>query len=89
MENLVKVNRDAYGAYQMTHSKTDHAGTQQVADADKPLVGRTTQAPHGLAGRIGRNIPAVPDDVRAAGRRTPICSGGMAHGQTACRRWLD
>jgi len=42
MENLIKVDEGAY-VYRLTHSKTDQAGTEHNADADKPLVGPAAQ----------------------------------------------
>jgi integrase len=43
MENLVKVDEQTY-LYRLAHSKTDQAGTEHNADADKPLVGPAAQA---------------------------------------------
>jgi len=43
MENLIKVDEETY-VYRLTHSKTDQAGTEHNADADKPLVGPAAQA---------------------------------------------
>ena len=43
MENLVKVDAQTY-VYRLTHSKTDQAGTEHNADADKPIVGPAAEA---------------------------------------------
>jgi len=43
MENLVKVDEQTY-VYRLTHSKTDQAGTEHNADADKPVVGPAAEA---------------------------------------------
>jgi integrase len=43
MQNLIKVDEETY-VYRLTHSKTDQAGTEHNADADKPLVGPAAQA---------------------------------------------
>jgi integrase len=43
MENLVKVDEQTY-VYRLTHSKTDQAGTEHNADADKPIVGPAAEA---------------------------------------------
>lgn len=43
MENLTRVDENTY-VYRLTHSKTDQAGTEHRADADKPLVGLAAQA---------------------------------------------
>ncbi len=43
MENLTRVDENTY-VYRLTHSKTEQAGTEHRADADKPLVGLAAQA---------------------------------------------
>jgi integrase len=43
MENLQRIDATTY-LYRLTHSKTDQAGTERHADADKPLVGRAAEA---------------------------------------------
>jgi integrase len=43
MENLVKIDEQTY-VYRLTHSKTDQAGTEHNADADKPIVGPAAEA---------------------------------------------
>jgi integrase-like protein len=43
MENLVKLDEQTY-VYRLTHSKTDQAGTEHNADADKPIVGPAAEA---------------------------------------------
>jgi integrase len=53
LDNLVKADAGAY-IYRLTHSKTDQAGSENNADADKPLVGRAAQALEAwLAGLVG------------------------------------
>lgn len=43
MENLIEINDTTY-IYRLTHSKTDQAGTEHNADADKPIVGVAAEA---------------------------------------------
>jgi len=43
MENLSRVDENTY-LYRLTHSKTDQAGTEHNADAEKPLVGLAAEA---------------------------------------------
>ena len=43
MENLIKIDDTTY-LYRLTHSKTDQAGTEHNADADKPIVGVAAEA---------------------------------------------
>jgi integrase len=43
MENLIKLDDTTY-LYRLTHSKTDQAGTEHNADADKPIVGIAAEA---------------------------------------------
>jgi integrase len=43
LENLMKIDDHTY-VYRLTHSKTDQAGTDRNADADKPIVGPAAQA---------------------------------------------
>jgi integrase len=43
MENLLKIDERTY-VYHLAHSKTDQAGTEHNADADKPLVGPAADA---------------------------------------------
>lgn len=43
MENLTRVDENTY-LYRLTHSKTDQAGTEHNADAEKPLVGLAAEA---------------------------------------------
>jgi integrase len=43
MENLIKIDDTTY-IYRLTHSKTDQAGSEHNAEADKPLVGVAAQA---------------------------------------------
>jgi integrase len=43
LENLVKVDDQTY-LYRLTHSKTDQAGTDHNADADKPITGVAAEA---------------------------------------------
>jgi integrase len=43
MEHLLKVDAQTY-LYRLTHSKTDQAGTEHNADADKPIVGPAAEA---------------------------------------------
>jgi len=43
MENLTRVDENTY-VYRLTHSKTDQAGTEHRADAEKPIVGVAAEA---------------------------------------------
>ncbi len=60
MESLTRVDETTY-LYRLTHSKTDQAGTEHSADADKPLVGLAAEALTVLAGKCAhrKNVPAV------------------------------
>lgn len=43
IENLHQVDAATH-RYRLTHSKTEQAGTERNADAEKPIVGRAAHA---------------------------------------------
>ncbi|MDB6104646.1 MAG: phage integrase [Gammaproteobacteria bacterium] len=71
MENLIKVDEETY-VYRVTHSKTDQAGTEHNADADKPLVGPAAQALTAWLEASGVNSGAIFRRIRKTTAVEPL-----------------
>jgi integrase len=78
MENLIKVGEGAY-VYRLTHSKTDQAGTEHNADADKPLVGSAAQALTAWLQASGVTSGAIFRRVRKTKAVEPLLSQAVWH----------
>jgi hypothetical protein len=72
MENLVKVDDQTY-LYRLTHSKTDQAGTEHNADADKPIMGLAAKALTAWLGASGVKSGAIFRRVRKTRAVEPLC----------------
>jgi integrase len=78
MENLVKVDERTY-VYHLTHSKTDQAGTEHNADADKPLVGPAADALTAWLEASGVASGAIFRRVRKSKAVEPLAAQAVWH----------
>lgn len=76
LENLIQIDDETY-MYRLTHSKTDQAGTEHNADADKPIVGPAAEALAAwlqiagiTSGAIFRRIQGAKSPNRSRDRRS-------------------
>jgi integrase len=78
MENLVKVDAQTY-LYRLTHSKTDQAGTEHNADADKPLVGPAAEALTAWLAASGVKSGAIFRRIRKTKAVEPLLPQAVWH----------
>jgi integrase len=83
MDNLIKVDETTY-VYRLTHSKTDQAGSEHNADADKPLVGPAALALTAWLRASGVTSGAIFRRVRKTKAVEPL--SGQAVGLIVKRR---
>lgn len=78
MENLVKVDAQTY-VYRLTHSKTDQAGTEHNADADKPIVGPAAEALTAWLEASGVKSGAIFRRIRKTKAAEPLLPQAVWH----------
>jgi integrase len=78
MENLVRVDAETY-LYRLTHSKTDQAGTEHNPDADKPLLGRASEALSTWLEASGVKSGAIFRRVRGSKAAEPLSAQAVWH----------
>lgn len=78
MENLVKVDEQTY-VYRLTHSKTDQAGTEHNADADKPIVGLAAEALNAWLEASGVKSGAIFRRIRKTKAVEPLLPQAVWH----------
>jgi hypothetical protein len=94
MDNLIKVDETTY-VYRLTHSKTDQAGSEHNADADKPLVGPAAQALTAWLQASGVTSGAIFRRIRKTKAVEPLAAQAPLSAMTAhsapitCRRKGD
>ncbi len=78
MENLIKVDASTY-VYRLMHSKTDQAGAEHNAHADKPLVGRAAEALTAWLEASGVTTGAIFRRIRKSKAVEPLSGQAVWH----------
>lgn len=78
MENLTRIDEDTY-VYRLTHSKTDQAGTEHRADADKPVVGVAAAALTAWLEASGVTIGPIFRRIRKSKAVEPLSPQAVWH----------
>jgi integrase len=77
-ENLVKIDDQTY-VYRLTHSKTDQAGTERNANADKPIVGPAAEALTAWLEASGVPSGAIFRRIRKTKAGEPLAAQALWH----------